>query len=233
MTKGENEPTTEQLLSEFGAIFGPPVLSTEPIEQYQKLFTQVAKSRGAPDIIELILAKRIADGVWLSGRYARHGTVLIERRCRESLEFQARQSKERKERRQAAIREFAEKTGRPQSDFVKLNELDDIAELAPEEFDRILEQTPTELDHNRALEATMELQERFDRLTNSADKRVDDGLKVREQYRASQRARHAADETVDAEYEEVQSPREQIAAPMLAPSDEDGDDIPAQDHVKS
>jgi hypothetical protein len=231
MTKDEGETTAEQLLAEFGAIFSPPVLSTEPGEKFGKLFIEVARSCEAKDIVDLILARRIADSAWLYGRYTRHGTVLIERRYRQSAEFQAQQDKERDQRREAAARRHAEKIGRP-DEVGQLNELVDIAAFDIENFDRLLDRNPAELDHNRALEASLESQERLDRLANSAATRMDDALELSEQYQASRRARHAANATIDAEYQEIESPREPIAAPNLAPVNQDHDDIPAHDQGK-
>jgi len=224
MTRDEGEEKAQQLLAEFGAIFSPPVLSTEPGEKFGKLFIEVAKSCGAKDIVDLILARRIADSAWQYGRYTRHGTVLIERRYRQSAEFQAQQDKERKQRRQAAARKHAENIGRPDNELAQLNELDEIADLSIEDFDKLLERNPTELDHNRALEASLESQERLDRLANSAVTRMDDALELSGQYQASRRARPAANATIDAEYHEIESLGGPTAAPNLAPANADGDD---------
>ena len=52
------------------------------------------------------------------------------------------------------------------------------------DVDKILERTPTELEHNKALEDGIVFQEQLDRLINSSWARIEKILHHLEQYRA-------------------------------------------------
>jgi hypothetical protein len=74
--------------------------------------------------------------------------------------------------------------------------LDSAAEL-----DEILLRTPSELQHNRALEKSMLFQEQLDKLIASATKRFNETLELFEHYREGlgQRLRRVAEEALKAD----------------------------------
>ena len=82
---------------------------------------------------------------------------------------------------------------------------------AASEIDEILERTPTELQHNRALEKSILFQEQLDKLIVSATKRFNDTLELLEHYREGlgQQLRQAAEEVLKAEAP-VNSDRENL-----------------------
>ena len=72
--------------------------------------------------------------------------------------------------------------------------------------DQILERTPTELDHNRALEAAIGFIEQLDKLINSAATRRDDALEQLDLYQVGlgARLRQRSDQIIDAECNEIE-----------------------------
>ena len=79
--------------------------------------------------MELLLIRQVQDETWRILRYSRHGTVSIDRRFRQSLEFQSQRMKEQKARREALAKELAEKTGKPITDFARLMQLEGTIEF--------------------------------------------------------------------------------------------------------
>src|SRR5271155_17828 len=75
----------------------PPLLSGESAEHYDQLFDRVAEPFGAgDDVILSILSKRFTDNTWENARYGRQRTVSIERRARQSLDFQNERKQKQK-----------------------------------------------------------------------------------------------------------------------------------------
>jgi hypothetical protein len=99
--------------------------------------------------------------------------------------------------------------------------------------DEILERRATEFEHNRAFGQGILFQERLDKLITSRIAKRNDALQQLEHYRAGlgQLAQKAANEILDAEFEEIKNQLEQSAAPSLALSEENApNDIAAHDH---
>ena len=200
--KAENQTPTEIM-----ALLGPPpLLSGESGELYSQLFTRVAELLNAGnDIILLILTKRFTDGTWEASRYGRQRAVSIDRQVRRSVEFQAERRKKQKERREAALAKIADRLGQPKDEFASMIEREALIESTVEDVDEILLRTPTELEHNRALEGTILLQGQFDVLINSATRRQDDSLDVAERYQAMKQRRSPPKEIIEGEYQEIES----------------------------
>lgn len=85
------------------------------------------------------------------------------------------------------------------------------------DVDEILDRAPSEIDHNKALEAGIVFEEQLDRLINSALARRINTLEQLEFYRQGlgKQWRRVSDEIIDAEATEV-DPRKQIEAPPYA-----------------
>ena len=172
------------LLKAFSTILGPiPVLSTEDAKHYNVMWKNLILSFRPRNFMELLLIRQVQDETWRILRYTRHRTVSIDRRFRQSLEFQSQRMKEQKARREALAKELAEKTGKPITDFARLMQLEGTIESSVADVDDILQRTPTEIDHNRALEAGIIFEEQLDRLTNSALGRRNDAIEQLELYR--------------------------------------------------
>lgn len=219
---------TKPELTELKALLGPPpVLSSEGLDHYDQIFDRTVECLGASDIVGLMLIKRYVDSTFASFRYSRHATLTIERRHRQSAEFQAKRNKEQKQRKEAAVRDLSKKIGRPPSDFAQLLALEDIVDSSVAEVDGILDRTPSELEHNRAFEAGLESIERYERLTISATARAEDARELFHHYQVVERL--PKDRIVDAEYKVIGSPPQQTAAPLLAPVEERTNDIAKED----
>jgi hypothetical protein len=211
---------TKEQLTEFSALFGPPpVLSTENVEHYEAIWNHLLECLVPRDFLEMLLIKQVQTETWKILRYGRHQTLAINRRFRQSLEFQIQRRKEQKARREALARELAEKTGRPITDFERLMHLEGIVESSVSEVDDILQRGPTELEHNRALEDGIIFQEQLDRLNNAAMARRNNALEYLELYREGlgQYWRRISDAIIEGTATEVDEPAPQIAAPPLVP----------------
>ncbi len=210
-------------LREFSALLGSaPVLTTESENNYTEIWQKLVESIAPADFMELLLVRQVQNETWKIMRYSRHQTIAIERRFRQSEEFQTRRRNEQLVKRNALAEQFAEKTGRPASEFSQLLRLENVVSSVLEEVDDILERTPSEFDHNHALEQGIVFEEQLDRLINSALRRRNDALEQLEIYRhgLGKRWRDISDGIIDAEMTEISEPAKQIVAPGLAPVDQ-------------
>jgi hypothetical protein len=214
------------------ALLGPPpLLSGENSENYNQLLTRVMEELEAEDdIILQLLIKRFVDGYWESTRYTRHRAVLIDRRTRQIAEVQDERKKERRERRDEALERIAIKIGQPRNKFIEIIEREALIESSVEDVDRILddEHRPTEIEHSRAIEATIAIQTQFEQLIDNAARRQDSALILAERYAALKQQRTANKGIVEAEYVELGAESQPALAPPLAPSDEATDDVGTQ-----
>ena len=120
------------------------------------------------DVLEWHLVSRLIDEAWFIKRYARHQTVAVERRYQQSLEFQAQRVKTQNARKETLANSLAERMTRRPPEVADLLHLEEKVLETPAEFDEILQRTPTELQHNRALEKSIIFQEQLDKLVASA-----------------------------------------------------------------
>jgi hypothetical protein len=155
-------------------------------------------------------------------RYTRHQTVAIDRRFRQSVEFQGQRQKAQLARREALAKEFAEKTGQPVTELSHLMNLEVVIDTTISDVDD-LQRIRTELDHNRALEAGIVFEEQLDRLIDSALARRNDALEQLELYRTglSHRWRLISDGIIDAEATEVAERAKEITTLFLASDNQD------------
>jgi hypothetical protein len=181
------------------------------------------------------LIKHLVDAMWDIKRYTRHRTVAIERWFRQSLAFQAQRTKLQDQRKQALAYHAAERASQSPADVARLIELQDTLEAGVSDVDEILKRTPTELEHNRALEKGIVFHDQLEKWIASATARFNSALEQFELYREGlgHRLRQAAEEILDAEYEEISTQPEQIAAPALPPANEDMNELGTQDSRES
>ena len=223
MTSNELSESTKINLPETLTLLAPAiVLRTERQEHYDQIVAHYQACFVPKDILECTLLQRPAEATWLIMRYTRHQTVAIERWYDQSLAFQVQRIKSQNARREALASELADKMVQKPADIAHLVEREDKVFDADQELADILERTPTELEHNRALEKSVVFQDQLDKLITSATKRFNDALELFEHYREGlgRRLRQTADQILVGEFEEVERPLEQIAAPPLATSGE-------------
>jgi hypothetical protein len=223
MSEDDHSTAKKLTRNDLMALLGPPpLLSSESVEHYDQLCDRVADSLGAgDDIIPLILVRRFVDNALENLRYSRHRAITIDRRARQSLQFQDERKQKQQQRKKEAPESIASKLGVLQNDFTLMKELEHIWAKDIRDVEEILDRTPTELEHNSAMEATIHLQGQFDVLINSSARRQDSALELVERYRQLKPAK----EILEGEYEEIEPPLNQIAAPRLVQSEEDDDDV--------
>jgi hypothetical protein len=174
-----NGPKVTQL-----ALLGPPpVLRTEHAEHYEAMFDQLLDCFEPEDFFELMLLRKIADAGWHIKRYTRHQTIAVERWYRQSLEFQAQRLRSENAKREALVKTQAEGLAQSPQDIAALTQLEEKALSVADDIMEILSRTPNELEHNRALEKSMETQEKLQRLIISETARFHKALETFEHYR--------------------------------------------------
>jgi hypothetical protein len=202
------------------------VLSTESAAQYEEIWDNLIECFKPRDALELLLIRLVQNETWKILRFTRHQTVAIERRFRESIAFQHQRATELKARKEAAAEDAAERAGQPLSELNPLLDLEDTVMGMVGDGDRILERTPSEIDHNRALEAGILFQERLDKLINSALARRNDASQRLEIYRdgLGDHWRRTSDDLIDiaaSKTEELE--RKMSALPSSPVPDDDGE----------
>jgi hypothetical protein len=209
--------------TDLDGLFGPPpVLRTENLENFEKLFGQVMACIMPRDVIESILVRNFVYASWQIDRYSRHQIACIERRHRQNVEFQVQRAKAQKMRKEALAKDLTQRALSNPADVAKLVHLEELVEMTSKDVDDILERTPTELEHNRALENSITFIEQLDVLLTRATARRNDALKLLEHYRKDlgQLLRKVTHEILDAEYEEVEAHPQHTEVPPLVTSDE-------------
>jgi hypothetical protein len=138
-----------------------PVLSSENRQHYEELLICLLEHYRPRNYLGDRLIKYLADEEWEISRYKRHKILLIERRFRARLAFQAYREKAAKEDKAALANKPAEHRGQ----FVLPEEaLDGVVA----EVDAMLLRPAEELEHARALEVGIVYFEHLDRLLNTA-----------------------------------------------------------------
>jgi hypothetical protein len=173
------------------------------------------------DFMELLLIHQVQNETWKIMRYTKHQTIAIERRFRQSLEFQEQHKKEALARREVLAKELTQKTARPVTELSQLAHLEDVAESSLAAV-KDLERIQAEFEHNRSLDAGIIFQEQTERLINSSHARRNDVLEQLELYRKGlgQHWRQISDEITDAEVTEIRGLSDEIAAPHVVPDNQ-------------
>lgn len=213
---------TKTEVAEFSAVLGSaPVLTSESDRDYNEIWENLIVTFAPRDFMELLLIRQVQNETWKILRYTRHQTLGIDRRFRESLELQTRAQKEQAARRGALAKELAQQTGRSETELAQVLYLRGIVMSSVDDVDAILDREPTEIEHNKALEAGIVFQEQLDRLINSSLKRRNEAIEQLDFYQAGfgQRWREISDQILDAEATEIEEAK-QIMAPTLTPRDE-------------
>jgi hypothetical protein len=122
-----------------------PVLSSENRQHYEELLICLLEHYRPRNFLGERLIKYLADEEWETSRYKRHKILLIERRFRARLAFQAYREEAAKENKAALANKLAEHRGQ----FVLPEE---ALEGVVAEVDAMLLRPAEELEHARALE---------------------------------------------------------------------------------
>ena len=138
-----------------------PVLSSENRQDYEELLISLLEHHRPRNFLGERLIKYLADEEWEISRYKRHKILLMERRFRARLAFQAYREKAAKEDKAALANKLAEHRGQ----FVLPEE---ALEGVVAEVDAMLLRPAEELEHARALEVASVYFAHLDRLLNSA-----------------------------------------------------------------
>ena len=196
----------------------PPVLRTEDAELYDQIRAYFLDCFTPKDIVQWYLVDRLVDSAWLVKRYSRHQTVAVERWYRQSLEFQARRMKLQNARKEDRTSFLADKMRQTPADIAHLQDLEDTILESMSDVDEILERTPNELQHNRALEKGVIFHEQLDKLTSSATKRFNETLILLEHYNEGlgHRLRQAAQKLLEpSDGQQCENSLRQIEAPLI------------------
>ena len=152
---------------------------------------------------------------------------------RDSNKFQLQSARELKARKEAAAEEAAERAAQPFSELNRLLDLEDTVVGMVGDGDKILERTPSEIDHNRALEAGILFQERLDKLINAALARRNDALRQLEIYRDGVGGHwgRISDDFIDIAASKTEELERKMSALPLIPPPEDGDEMTVQSAI--
>jgi hypothetical protein len=130
----------------------PPVLRSEDRELYDKIKDRFIACFAPEDVLEWHLVNRPIEEAWFIKRYTRHQTVAVERWYQQSLEFQAQRVKAQSARKETLANSLAERMTQRPPELADLLHLEGKVLESSAKFDEIPQRTPTELQHNRALE---------------------------------------------------------------------------------
>lgn len=211
-------------LAELEALLGqPPVLRTEDAELYDKIRTRFMACFKPEDAMQWWLVDRLVDTAWLIKRYSRHQTVAVERWYQQNLQFQAQRSELQNTTKEKRTSFLADRMSQTPPDVAHLRHLEDTIMESMSDVDEILERTPTELEHNRALERGITFHEQLDKLTASATKRFNDTILLLEHYNEAvgPRLRQAAQKLFAPNCgQSDENPFPQTEAPSLVSADQ-------------
>jgi hypothetical protein len=237
MTNKSLKCMTEAELAGCKMLFGPPpVLSTEDQKQFEGILDKVIMCLTPQDMVELIYIRQFVQASWIIDRFTRHGTVSIERWYRQSLQYQAQRMKIQKTRKEAQAQNKADQSGQAPRDIAHLVALEENIIESASDIDEILLRKATELEHNRALEKGILLQEQIERLITSATTRRNGALGQLELYRIGlgQLVRESTSEIIDGECHEVsRQPQESVVPPLVPSKEENTNGVEPQNSSES
>jgi len=141
-----------------------PVLSSENRQDYEELLISLLEHQTPRNFLGERLIKYLADEEWEIGRYKRHKVLLVERRFRARLAFQAYREKATQQDKAALATKLAEQ---PPGQLILPEE---ALEGVIADIDAMLKRPAQELEHARALEVGIVYFEHLDRLLNAASR---------------------------------------------------------------
>ena len=178
-------PLTRQQRLECVALLGPiPILSSEDQKRADKLYEAFVAALMAQDLLELMCMRDIAYETILIERYRINQTCAVERAALNTQQNREQLKKLRKERRDRQLQKVAERLGQTPADVAELIALERDVEEVPDDLDSLFKHKALEVDLNAALERSLQKQQWWDALINSATKRRNNALQMLDFYRA-------------------------------------------------
>jgi hypothetical protein len=229
MPTDSKDRTADLTLAEIEAEYGlTPILRSENPRHYVKLFAQFAACLRPSDFFMRWLIKKLVDDAWLMDRYLRHKTVGIERQYKNNVDFQVKRIKAQNARREDTASKIAARATEQPTDVAHAVHFEDTFLEGVCDIDELMVRGPSEHDHDRALQQTMEFQESMDKLHNNATARFYRTLDQIDDYseRLGKRLREVHERIVDADYRVLEEPTETATspvAPAAVNSNSDGD----------
>jgi hypothetical protein len=126
-------------LSDMKALLPPvPVIATESLEQFEKIFDQVAATLNIADMVELLLIRDFVLPFWEIARYTGHRVVAFDRKFKDTLAAQVEHLQSQKARREALAKRLAQYLGQRPPEVSHLENLEDKVMEARVEIASIL-----------------------------------------------------------------------------------------------
>jgi hypothetical protein len=216
-TETQQEKSIETQVAELLQLFGPPpVLSSEDIASYRETMACFLEEFAPQDFVGQLLIKELTDSHWEVMRHSRHTTLLMERRFRDRLEFQAHRHQNAAQAKEAPAQPPAAPDGKPAT------EPQDVLEGLVADVDAILLEPAAARDHLRALEVGLVCYEHLDKLRAAARTRRNNALERIERYRAGlgHSLRRVSDQIIEAQCSVIDAQPAHVAAPPNRPSGE-------------
>jgi hypothetical protein len=208
---------TANKIARYKALYGPPpVLSTESTEDFDRIFDAVMSAVQPRNIIEFIPMRHFVCAEWMINRYIRHTALVLERKyidARRSRVICGKDSGIAKGMATSLVHKACKEGDHNFSSLVDQVEGSDMT------MKEIIETPPKVMDHNRALETSIKVQEQLNDMIARQTAIRNDCLRQLELYRAGlgKDLEKATKEIVDAEFSEVKPEPALIEAPPLAP----------------
>jgi len=197
-----------------------PVLATESLEQFEKIFDQLVASLKCQDMVELIQIRDFAVAAWEEARYTRHRVVAFDRKFKDVVAGEVPDHRDPNARQEAIAKRLAGYLAYRPRDVGHLDELEDKVVEVADDVTALLKRTPAELAYNKALERSIDFHKDLEFLITSIRKRRNEALEMLDCYRQSlgKRAEQIMAEILDAEFNLVANQPVEKQLPQIAPS---------------
>ena len=169
--------------AELKELFGSPLLGSESAATYDRIMRGYLECFMPKDFHEKMLMGYLCNYTWDIIRLMRLRPLVIERRCRQQLAFDAQRKKQLAKRKAAVVGERTDRGSPPGSELERAQVLEDAAWDAFNQMEGILEHAPKDMDYARALAANIDLCEQIDDLLTAAQARQCDTVEQFELYR--------------------------------------------------
>jgi hypothetical protein len=192
------QPGPEDLKAIYKLLGEPPLFSSEDEEAYDGIMLGLLASIRPKDFLETMMVKRMADEQWEIQRGARHKVLTIERRFLKRLEVQAFRVAFQAQQRKAAAPDTEDQATSVPVKVTRMYELEEFVLQTPVAVDEILNQTPEDLDHARAMETGMDHYLNLDAIIDRATARQANGFNQLQKYRefSNRQTRDTSDEII-------------------------------------
>jgi hypothetical protein len=210
-----------------------PVLATESLQQFEKIFDQLIASLKCQDMVELIHIRDFAVAAWEEARYTRHRVVAFDRKFKDVVAGEVPDYRDPNVRQKAVAERLAEHLAYRPRDIGHLIELEDKVIEVADDVTALLKRTPAELAYNKALEQNINFHKDLEFLITSIRKRRNEALQMLDFYRQGlgKRAEQIMAEILDAEFNLVPNQAGENQLPQVASSPPPPMPAQAEHHV--